>query len=81
MSITSEQAIGRLSGIETVEDLRDLISHLDVTGQGNVTVLYSGGNSRGTVNTLVSQGEDIRIVDNTEAGRFHNLRINDELVR
>jgi hypothetical protein len=45
MSITVETANELLSRIDTVEKLRDLISQLDVTGSGDVTVLYSGSDS------------------------------------
>jgi hypothetical protein len=43
VSISNNEATERLSGIEIVEALRDLISQLDVTGTGDTTVLYNGG--------------------------------------
>ena len=77
MALTAAQSIDRLSGIDTTDDLRDLISQLDVTGTASgVTVLYSGGDSGSIVNTLVGQGEDIRIIDATEAAQFLDLNEN-----
>jgi hypothetical protein len=56
MSLTAAQATDRLSGVETPDELRELISQLDVTGKtSGVTVLYSGGDSWNLVNTLVEQ--------------------------
>jgi hypothetical protein len=43
MSLTAADAIQRLSRIESEEDLRGLISQLDVKGADGITVLYSGG--------------------------------------
>jgi Ca2+-binding RTX toxin-like protein len=80
MSITAETANELLSGIDTAEKLRDLISQLDVTGSGDVTVLYSGGDSWEIVSTLVDQGENIRIVDRTEAADFLDIDTNDALL-
>lgn len=79
MSITNIQAVERLSEIDSVEALRYLISQLDVTGEGGITILYSRGVSRGIVNNLVSQGENIRIADTTEAEDFLDLDANPAL--
>ena len=50
-----------------------------MTGEGGITILYSRGVSRGVVNTLVSQRENIRIVDTTEAADFLDLDANPAL--
>lgn len=42
MALTLAQANALLNNVTTVDDLRNLISQLDVTGQGTTTVLYSG---------------------------------------
>jgi hypothetical protein len=80
MALTASQAIDRLSGIDTPGELRELISQLDVTGESSgVTILYSGGDSWSIVNKLVEQGEDIRIIDGTEAAQFLDLNENTAL--
>ena len=42
MGLTYEAALAELDSISSKEGLRDLISRLDITAGGSVTVLYSG---------------------------------------
>ncbi|MCU7923329.1 MAG: hypothetical protein KZQ88_11620, partial [Candidatus Thiodiazotropha sp. (ex Dulcina madagascariensis)] len=79
MSLTAAEAISRLDGIETVEALRDLINQLDISATGDVTMLYSGGNSGTIVNALINQGENLRTIGETEAADFLNLDNNPAL--
>ncbi|MEW8030127.1 MAG: calcium-binding protein [Candidatus Thiodiazotropha sp.] len=76
MTITAAEANARLSNINTIGELRALINELDITETGNVTMLYSGGNSRRMVETLVDQGESLRTIGETEAADFLDARNN-----
>ncbi|WP_459873704.1 hypothetical protein, partial [Endothiovibrio diazotrophicus] len=75
MGLTAEQAISRLGDVGSIEELRSLISQLDLSSSGSTTVLYSGTlqggeSARDAVLVLESVGSDIRIIDNTEAAAF-----------
>ena len=82
MGLTKEQAILRLKGIHTPEQLRQLIKEIDTSGTGKTTVLWSGAAGfHGSGNTKVLKAQDIalslfaenpdfRIVANTEAAKF-----------
>ncbi|MCG7867205.1 MAG: hypothetical protein JAY74_12655 [Candidatus Thiodiazotropha taylori] len=79
MTITAAEANARLGDIHTVEALRALIDELDITAAGDVTMLYSGGESTRLVETLVDQGESLRTIGATEAADFLNVRTNTAL--
>lgn len=75
MDITSAQANVELSTTRSEEDLRALIRRLDVGADGKITILYSGRAADGVWSTdvidgLLKAGEDIRVLDKTEAFRF-----------
>lgn len=68
MAYTLEQANAILADINSEAELRNLISQLDVSATGSVTVLYSGpiGNgvsSTDIVKSMLANGEDIRVID------------------
>ncbi|MCD8460356.1 calcium-binding protein [Xylella taiwanensis] len=78
MSLTAEQANALLDSITTKEQLRDLINQLDINSGGSTTVLYSGNTVNGLDNFQILQGmlhngDDIRVIDNTEAAKFLNV--------
>lgn len=97
MGLTKDEANALLGNISTVEELRDLIFRLDLSTPGSITLLYSGAvideslggptqvNSRDIVRSMLARGDDIRLVDNTEAAKFlsvnqHNEGFNLELI-
>ncbi|WP_221064414.1 calcium-binding protein [Methylomagnum ishizawai] len=87
------QANVLLDSINTEAELKALVSQLDVSATGKVTVLYSGninGTYSGTIiKSMLSSGEDIRVLDNTQASKFldiydpanQNLKLVDTLKR
>ncbi|MGJ0492640.1 IncP plasmid survival protein KfrC family protein [Methylobacter sp.] len=77
MSYTMAQANALLDSIQTEAELRALVSQLDVNAQGKITILYSGsvGNvySGDVIKTMLANGEDIRVLDKTEASKFLDI--------
>ncbi|OCA58221.1 hemolysin [Xylella fastidiosa subsp. pauca 11399] len=78
MTLTAEQANALLGSITTQEQLRDLINQLDIHSSGSITVLYSGDTANGVSNSQILQGmlhngDDIRVIDTTEAAKFLNV--------
>lgn len=78
MSITAENANAQLASITTPEQLRQLIAQLDISANGDYTVLYSGGlagggSARDVAMEIATSDLNARIIDNTEAARFLNL--------
>ncbi|MCQ8895792.1 hypothetical protein NQT62_04985, partial [Limnobacter humi] len=76
MSLTAAQATSLLSQITTTQGLRDLIKQISVEATGKTTILYSGptvgsnsDNAR-IINGMLINGEDIRVIDKTEAAKF-----------
>jgi hypothetical protein len=51
MTITNEEAIVKLATINSFDELRQLITQLDVKGTGKLTVLYSGNYFEDILNT------------------------------
>ncbi len=81
MGLTAEQAIVQLATIDNTADaLRALINQLDVTVDGDITFLYSGGRSTEAVEGLGTLHENIRTIGKTEAGRFLDLAKNEALL-
>lgn len=81
MAYTLEQANTLLAGISTEAELRNLISQLDINATGQVTILYSGRvsggvSSRDIIKGMLSNGDDIRVLDQTEAARFLDMERN-----
>lgn len=90
MDLTAAQANALLEGIETEDDLRNLVERLDVTAEGKVTVLYSGKVNSGVhsvdvVQAMLSAGDDVRVIDKTEAAAFLDIfsegKTNHEFIR
>jgi Ca2+-binding RTX toxin-like protein len=78
MPISAAQANTQLASITTVDQLRALISQLDISASGATTVLYSGsmpngGGSDDVARALAAQDPTLRVIDNTEAAKFLNL--------
>ncbi|AIC09444.1 calcium-binding protein [Xylella fastidiosa] len=78
MTLTAEQANALLGRITTQEQLRDLINQLDIHSSGSITILYSGYTANGLNNSQILQGmlhngDDIRVIDTTEAAKFLNV--------
>lgn len=67
----------------TAATLRTLVSQLDITSTGSVTVLYSGalenGVSAGDLARGIASQDNVRILDNTEAAKFLDLGQNTNL--
>lgn len=85
MNYTANQAVELLmrrpDQFQTTDALRDLISKIDITGQGNVTYLYSGAitpnlRAENLAQSLALKGENIRIINMTEAALFLDLDSN-----
>ena len=90
MAITADHANQLLNSISSEEQLRDLISQLDVSATGDVTILYSGDvtdtiRSSDIINSMINSGQSVRVIDNTQAYDFlqvqTNQTLNDTLVR
>lgn len=69
-----------MSGINDEVGLRNLINQLDVSASGSVTVLYGGnvGNNigaRAIIDGMLANGDDIRVIDTTEAAKFLNIAL------
>lgn len=84
MAYTMEQANTLLANINTEAGLRALISQLDITSTGQVTVLYSGMMGDNVSNSsiiqgMLSNGDDIRVLDKTEAYKFLDISQNEAL--
>ena len=81
--LSSDEAIDALlrepSRYQTPEALRELARQVSVDSPGNVTVLYSGGvtdrvSSWQIVKAMEDAGEDVRLIDRTEANKFLSSR-------
>ncbi len=81
--LSSDEAIEALlrepSRYQTPEALRELARQVSVDSPGNVTVLYSGGvtdrvSSWQIVKAMEDAGEDVRLIDRTEANKFLSSR-------
>jgi len=81
--LSSDEAIEELlrepSRYRTPEALRELAQQVSVDSPGNVTVLYSGGvtdrvSSWQIVKAMEDAGEDVRLIDRTEANKFLSSR-------
>lgn len=80
MYISAQEANIELSKITTEAELRSLISSLDVSAAGKVTLLYGGdvgGNisSNSVISGMLANGDDIRVIDTTEAAKFLNIDV------
>jgi hypothetical protein len=79
MVLTAQQANQELAKVTTVDQLRNLINQLSIEAEGKTTILYSGSTANGVSNADIIQGmlrngDDIRVIDNTEAEKFLDLR-------
>lgn len=87
MALSFEQAVSQLTSLRSTGNLnatslRELISALDVSASGSVTVLYSG-----TVNDVsatdialgLKNDPSVRVIDKTEAAKFLDLDRNTAL--
>ena len=78
MDISLAEANALLEHAQSADDLRDIVRRLAVRADGALTILYSGQTAEGVwssdvVNGLMKAGEDIRVLDNTEAFRFLDI--------
>ena len=79
MALTAQQANQALAKITTVDQLRSIINQLSIDASGKTTVLYGGPTANGVDNSSLTQdmlrnGDDIRVIDNTAAAKFSDLR-------
>lgn len=86
MALTAQQANDALNGVNTVDQLRDLINQLSIEADGKTTILYSGNTADGVSNAQIVQGmlnngDDIRVIDKTEAAKFLDLYDRDSPTR
>lgn len=81
--LTSQQAIDLLRSqperYATPEQLRALAAQVDADASGKVTVLYSGRVSEGVysndvVKGMIAAGEDVRVINNSQAAKFLESR-------
>lgn len=81
--LTSDQAIALLrkhpNAYDTAEKLRALAAQVDADSPGRLTVLYSGRTAEGVwssdiIKAMESAGEDVRIIDSSQAAKFMTSR-------
>lgn len=81
--ITSEEAISLLrqhpDAYRTPEQLRALAARVDADATGRTTVVYSGPTARGVwssdvIDAMLASGEDIRVINTSEASKLLNSR-------
>ncbi|WP_020379887.1 XVIPCD domain-containing protein [Dyella ginsengisoli] len=81
--LTSDQAITLLrqhpDAYRTPENLRELASQIDADASGKLTVLYSGPTTKevwssDVIKAMNASGEDVRVIDNSQAARFLQSR-------
>ena len=85
MALTYSRALDQLAHLRATNTLnaatlQDVVNSLDVTATGNVTVLYSGklnGVDTGDIaRGMYANGDSVRIIDNTDAAKFLDIRSN-----
>ncbi len=84
MPLTAAQASNLLADVSTPEQLRALIAQIDIFDSGTTTVFFSGelpngGTARAVAEELARQDPNVRILNETEAARFLDLRTNSAL--
>jgi hypothetical protein len=76
MSLDLTQAIAQLANVTNADQLRDLITQINISTNGSITVLYSGRLPDGTTGAgdvaqgLATHSNDVRLLDNTASGKF-----------
>ncbi len=82
-SISFEQATAELrtrpGNYVTAEQLRELAARVNADASGRITVLYSGPAARGiwstdVINAMMDMGEDIRVINGSQAAKFLESR-------
>ncbi|MCC8624561.1 peptidoglycan-binding protein [Xanthomonas vesicatoria] len=82
-SISAQDAIDRIrqnpGDYQTPESLRSLAAQVDANASGKVTVLYSGPAAKDiwstdVIGSMIGSGEDIRVIDKSQASKFLNSR-------
>ncbi|MEQ8098028.1 peptidoglycan-binding protein [Xanthomonas hortorum] len=82
-SISAQDAIDRIrqspDDYQTPESLRSLAAQVDANASGKVTVLYSGPAAKDiwstdVIGSMIDSGEDIRVIDKSQASKFLNSR-------
>ncbi|WP_419744728.1 peptidoglycan-binding protein [Xanthomonas phaseoli] len=82
-SISAQDAIDRIrqnpGDYQTPESLRSLAAQVDANASGKVTVLYSGPAAKDiwstdVIGSMIESGEDIRVIDKSQASKFLNSR-------
>ncbi|RST44019.1 hypothetical protein, partial [Variovorax sp. DXTD-1] len=77
--MTADQAIDLLhkspGAYTTPEQIRALAARVNADATGRLTVLYSGGVGKGVwsndiIKGMVAAGEDVRVINKSEAARF-----------
>lgn len=82
MDISLAEANALLREAKSEEDLRQIVGRLDVSADGKLTIFYSGKAaeevwSTDVINGLLKSGEDIRVLDKTQAFRFLDIYSSD----
>lgn len=81
--LTADQAIALLreqpDAYRTPETLRTLAAQLDADASGKLTVLYSGRTTKNVwssdvIKAMTATGEDVRVIDNSQAAKFLQSR-------
>ncbi|UXA49273.1 peptidoglycan-binding protein [Xanthomonas prunicola] len=82
-SISAQDAIDRIrqnpGDYQTPDSLRSLAAQVDANASGKVTVLYSGPAAKDiwstdVIGSMIESGEDIRVIDKSQASKFLNSR-------
>ncbi|UXA69442.1 peptidoglycan-binding protein [Xanthomonas prunicola] len=82
-TISAQDAIDRIrqnpGDYQTPESLRSLAAQVDANAFGKVTVLYSGPAAKDiwstdVIGSMIDSGEDIRVIDKSQASKFLNSR-------
>ncbi len=84
-SLTFEEALAELAGVENKEQLDELIARIDNSFTGKEAVLFSGDHVDGewygnVADDLTSGQPDVQSVRSTEVGRFLDFDKNPDLV-
>lgn len=81
--LTSDQAIALLrqhpDAYRTPESLRSLAARVDANAPGKLTLLYSGPTTKevwssDVIKAMTASGEDVRVINNSQAARFLESR-------
>ncbi len=86
MARTAAESIAALNDVSSIEELRQLISEIDIVSDGSPTVFFTGTDADGlphghTAQGLAEQADHLRVIQHTEIAQFLDLDMNPTLRR